>query len=248
MKWTKRKIFGVIWAILGASFFIWMFVSMNAKGFGKEIFATSALVSVDRTDDFTSFTPTKPYQKVVFFYPGALVDPDAYAPLCRKIAENGHRVLLVHMPWRLTTKGYTKIKELNLLADTTRQYILAGHSQGGKMAAQFVYENPNGIDKLILLGTTHPRDIDLSAFQIPVLKIYGSNDGVAKPDKVTANKPKLPSTTKFVRIEGANHSQFGYYGHQLGDNGAGITRVKQQELVLKHILDFISRPVNTNVN
>lgn len=221
---------------------------MNAKGFGDVVFATSSLVSVDRTDDFTSFTPTQPYQKVVFFYPGALVDPDAYAPLCRKIAENGHRVLLVHMPWRLATKGYTKIQELDLLADTTGQHILAGHSQGGKMAAQFVYENPNVIDKLILLGTTHPRDIDLSTFQIPVLKIYGSNDGIAEPSKVIANKPKLPSTARYVRISGANHSQFGYYGFQLGDNKADITRQKQQKLVLKHILDFISRPVDTNVN
>lgn len=240
MKWTKRKIFRTVWVLFGVSFFIWMVVSMNAKGFGDKIFADSPIVKVDRTDEFTSFTPIGPYQKTVFFYPGALVDPDAYAPLCRKIADNGHRVLLIHMPWRMATKGYNKIKEMNLLADTTQQHILAGHSQGGKMAAQFVYENPQTIDQLILLGTTHPRDIDLSSFQIPVLKIYGSEDGIAGPEKIIANKSKLPSTARYVRIPGANHSQFGYYGFQLGDNKADITRQKQQELVLKHILDFIN--------
>lgn len=239
MKWTKRKIFKTVWVLLGVSFFIWMVISMNAKGFEDEVFADSALVNVNRTEDFTSFTPTVSYQNVVFFYPGALVDPDAYAPLCRKIAENGHQVLLINMPWRMATKGYTKIKEMDLLADTTRQHILAGHSQGGKMAAQFVYENPKAIDQLILLGTTHPRDVDLSSFQIPVLKIYASNDGVASPQKVIANKSKLPPSAQFVLIEGGNHSQFGYYGFQLGDSRATTSREQQQALILEHILAFI---------
>jgi len=47
------------------------------------------------------------------------------------------------------------------------------------MAAQFVYENPGLINKLVLIGTTHPRDISLADSKIPVLKIYGSKDGVA---------------------------------------------------------------------
>lgn len=239
MKWSKGKIFGMVWVTFGVCFFTWIFISMSAQGVVEKIFADTSTVQVTKNDDYLLFTPNEAYQKVIFFYPGALVDPDAYAPLCRRIAEQGYRVLLIHMPWRMATKGYTKIKELNLLSDEAKQYILIGHSQGGKMAAQFVYENPNMIDKLILLGTTHPRDTDLSNFQISVLKIYGSNDGIAEPDKVTANKPRLPSTAKYIHLEGANHSQFGYYGFQLGDNEAGITREKQQQQVLGHILDFI---------
>ncbi len=41
-------------------------------------------------------------------------------------------------------------------------YIIGGHSQGSKMASQFVYENPNLMKGLFLLGTSHPRDFDLS--------------------------------------------------------------------------------------
>lgn len=239
MKWSKGKIFGVVWIILGVCFFTWMFISMSAQGVDEKLFTDSSTVQVTENDNYLLFTPTAPYKKILFFYPGALVDPDAYAPLCRKIAERGYRVLLIYMPLRMATKGYTKIKELNLLEDQSMQYILAGHSQGGKMAAQFVYENPGVIDKLILLATTHPRDIDLSTLRIPVLKIYGSNDGVAEPEKVTANKSKLPSSTTYVRLEGANHSQFGYYGFQLGDDKATITRERQQEQVLAHILAFV---------
>jgi hypothetical protein len=38
------------------------------------------------------------------------------------------------------------------------------------MAAQFASENPNLIDKLILIGTTHPEDISLADIKFPVLK------------------------------------------------------------------------------
>jgi len=89
------------------------------------------------------------------------------------------------------------------------------------------------------LGTTHPRDIDLSEIDIPVLKIYGTNDGVASPRKVQNNRSKLPSSANLVAIEGGNHSQFGYYGSQLGDNSADISREQQQEMILNEILQFI---------
>ena len=238
-KWTTWKIIKVVWVLSGLSFFLWMIISMEARGFEEEIFKNSSSVYVERTDDVTSFTPTTPYKTVILFYPGALVDPDAYAPLARKIAENGHQTIIVNMPWRMAMKGYNKIKKLNLLADTTKKYILAGHSQGAKMAAQFTFENPTLVDQLVLLGTTHPRDIDLSKMDIPVLKIYGTKDGVASPRKILNNRPKLPSTATFVAIEGGNHSQFGYYGSQLGDDRADISRERQQELILKNILQFI---------
>ena len=144
----------------------------------------------------------------------------------------------------MASKGHNIPKELNLFGDTSKTYILAGHSQGGKMAAQFVYENPNLIDKLILIGTTHPRDISLSNSSIPIMKIYGSDDGVADEESIMQNKPKLPSATTFVRIEGANHAQFGYYGFQLGDNSATISREQQQTETLKNILEFIMPKAN----
>jgi triacylglycerol esterase/lipase EstA (alpha/beta hydrolase family) len=239
MRWTTRKILRFIWVLLGISFTVWMWYNYQAKGVQQTVFESNAQVQIKETKDAVSFTPTHPYQKVFIFYPGALADPYAYAPLCRTIADSGYKVWLVKMPWRLASKGYNKPKELGLLNDTTKQYILAGHSQGAKMAAQFVYENPGLIDRLILLGTTHPRDIDLSKAQIPILKIAGSKDGVASMKDIILNKSKLPSTTKYVVIEGANHAQFGYYGWQLGDGKATITRAQQQQMVIDSILAFI---------
>lgn len=48
-----------------------------------------------------------------------------------------------------TAKGYEMPIELKLMEDSTKVYTLAGHSQGAKMAAQFVHENPGLVNKLV---------------------------------------------------------------------------------------------------
>ncbi|MEQ1797098.1 MAG: alpha/beta hydrolase [Lacibacter sp.] len=240
-KWIVKRILKTIWITGGLFFIAWQFYSFQAKGVDDELLKSNNTTKVEQSSDFYLFTPVQAFKDVFIFYPGALVDPKAYVPLCRKIADNGIQVYLVKMPWRLASKGYNKPKELKLFADTTKTYILTGHSQGAKMAAQFVYENPGLISKLILIGTTHPRDISLADNKIPVLKIYGSNDGVADEESIMNNKPKLPATTKFARIQGANHAQFGYYGYQLGDNKATISREEQQKETVRVITEFIKQ-------
>ena len=46
---------------------------------------------------------------------------------------------------------------------------------------------------------------------------------MADEKSIMCNRSKLPETTKMVKIEGANHAQFGYYGFQLSDNSAKIS-------------------------
>lgn len=226
--------------ILGVAFTGWLFYSYQSQGVDPQFLQTNKIVKVTITDDFYLFAPTKKFTKVFIFYPGAMVDTKAYVPLCRKIAENNIKVYLIKMPWRLASIGYKKPIELDLFQDKTKTYILSGHSQGAKMAAQFVFENPDLVNKLILIGSSHPRDISLANIKIPILKIYGSKDGIADEKSILANRSKLPTMTKMVRIVGANHSQFGYYGFQLGDNNADINREQQQTETLKNILEFIT--------
>jgi hypothetical protein len=42
-----------------------------------------------------------------------------------------------------------------------------------------------------------------------------------------------------VLIEGANHSQFAHYGHQIQDGRAAIDRAEQQRLTREAILDML---------
>ena len=238
-KWTLRKKIKTVWAGSGLVFLLWLFYNMQAQDVDKSLLKSDDLISFENADDYYAFTPSTNFKEVLVFYPGALVQPKAYVPLCRAVAEHGIKVYLMKMPWRQAIIGYEKPKELNILSDTSLSYTLAGHSQGAKMAAQFVYENPGIIDRLILLGTTHPRDISLADGEIPILKVYGTKDGVADERTMWENKSKLPTDTQFLRIEGGNHSQFGHYGFQLGDNSADIDREHQQQAVFEGVLAFM---------
>ncbi len=240
-KRTFKEILLAAWVAMGVAFVLWLLYSYQPHGVDKQLLQSDSSVSVNITNDFYLFIPTQECENTLIFYPGAMVAPKAYVPLCRKMATANIKVYLMKMPWRLASKGYSKPKELNLFSDTSKTYILSGHSQGAKMCAQLAYENPGLVDKLILIGTSHPRDISLADATISILKIYGSKDGIADEKSILANKSKLPATTKFIRIDGANHSQFGYYGFQLGDNKANISREQQQAETLQHILEFISR-------
>jgi len=83
---------------------------------------------------------------------------------------------------------------------------------------------------MVLVGTAHPKHEDLSFLQMPVTKIYASNDGIAPPARLLANRRLLPEHTKWVEIVGGNHSQFGCYGHQFFDGKATVSREAQQEV------------------
>lgn len=169
-KQNIKKTLKTIWFSAVFIFMFWQFYSFQFKGVDESLLQNSETVKVEESSDFYSFEPVNGYKKVLVFFPGAMVETKAYVPLCRKIVDNNIKVCLIKMPWRLASQGYNLPKELKLFTDTSKTYILAGHSLGAKMAAQFVYENPNLIDKLILIGTTHPRDISLANSTIPIMK------------------------------------------------------------------------------
>jgi pimeloyl-ACP methyl ester carboxylesterase len=126
--------------------------------------------------------------------------------------------------------------------ESIQYWVVGGHSRGAAIASRSAYKYGETFDGLILIGTSHPKEaaFDLSNSTLAVTKIYASNDGLASMDEVEANALYLPANTTWVLIEGGNHSQFGYYGSQLGDNTATISREKQQELMVAAILAALS--------
>jgi len=63
---------------------------------------------------------------------------------------------------------------------------------------------------------------------------------LASVGEVQANAVYLPNDTNLVLIEGGNHGQFGYYGKQLGDNPATISREEQQRLTVETVLTVLN--------
>ena len=172
MKIKKRNIFRLIWFSLVAIFFIWQWTTYQSRNLPEDTFKNDTKVSIEKSSDEITFLAnnSKNQYKIIFFQ-GGLTDPKAYAPLCREIAENGFTCHLIKMDWRMPQWDYKKIE--NMFDLKNGKYIIGGHSQGGKMASQFVYENPDLMKGLFLLGTSHPRDFDLSDRSIPTIKLYG---------------------------------------------------------------------------
>lgn len=239
-KWSKRKIFRTVWFSIVGIFFIWNISTFQSRGLPEGLFENNNNVTVNITDDFIGFESNSELDAVnVIFFQGGLVDPKAYAPLARQLAENGHNCYIVKMNWRLPINDYQKTLELFDLANG--KYVIGGHSQGAKMAAQLVYENPLTFSGLFLLGTSHPRDIDLSLLSIPTLKLYAENDGLASVPEVMENRNKLPIGTDLVLVEGGNHSQFGYMGKLFMDSSADISLEEQQKISLDNILNLLEK-------
>jgi pimeloyl-ACP methyl ester carboxylesterase len=118
--------------------------------------------------------------------------------------------------------------------------VISGHSLGAALAARLAHSETGALSAIVLIGTTHPKETDLSSLQIPVTKIYASNDGIAPPERVLANRHLLPKSTRWVEIAGGNHSQFGRYGHQLFDSTATISREDQEMITRLAILDALA--------
>lgn len=237
MKIKKRKLFRLIWFSLVALFFIWQWTTYQSRNLPENTFKNDSNVSVkESSDEFTFLSKNSNYQNEIIFFQGGLTDPKAYAPLCRKIAENGFTCHLIKMDWRMPQWDYNKIETMFDLKNG--KYIIGGHSQGAKMASKFVYENPGIMKGLFLLGTSHPRDFDLSDRSIPTIKLYGELDGLASVSEVMENKGKLPKNANLIEITGGNHSQFGYLGTLLTDNTAEINLAEQQRLTAEKLTKF----------
>jgi pimeloyl-ACP methyl ester carboxylesterase len=232
----KRKLRS-LWIIVGLSFATWLFVGFQAVDVPDDVLKGDGQVAVKPTEEGVEFRSRVNQKPVgIIFLPGAMVQPIAYAPLIRKIASAGYPAHLLYLPMR---GAYTDAQVRQLFQNIDRviktepniAWVLAGHSRGGMLASRFVHENDAGLRGLVLIATTHPRDFSLASSSMPVTKIYGTSDGLATYAKMRQNQHLLPQSTTWVEIPGANHVQFGYYRHQLGDDKATISRAEQQTLL-----------------
>jgi pimeloyl-ACP methyl ester carboxylesterase len=208
-----------------------------AKDVDPAMLKSDNRVVVTEAAEFWSFAPRKGASPTaLLFFPGGGVDPTAYAPLVRTVAAEGLSVHLVKLsgefaaPDKHRRNAIARGQEVIKATPGVKCWVVGGHSMGGAIAAQFVHEEPKLFRGLILIGTTHPRDFDLSSFIGDVTKVYGTEDGVAKHAQIEANQKLLPAGTTWVRLEGGNHAQFGFYGPQFGDGKATISREKQQQV------------------
>ena len=173
----------------------------------------------------------------LIFYPGAKVEYTAYAPLMRRIAEQGVDCFVVEMPLNISLLNIWRADGIMSSDEFSYEhYYLAGHSMGGVAAATYCAKYPDNADGLILLASYPSSTLDSKT---AVLSIYGDRDCVLDTEDSEAGKKNVTGTFEEHCIAGANHAQFGDYGAQKGDNHAFITPDRQIDETARLIKDFI---------
>jgi pimeloyl-ACP methyl ester carboxylesterase len=242
-----------VWITLGLSataiFAIWSLIAYRASADARAAARSDAEVTVERDGGIWHFRarggPAEAPVALVFF-PGALVDPVAYAPLVRAAAARGFASYIIELPRRGAFGGATspelgaRLQTVLQRTSTPKRWVVAGHSRGAVIASTVASAPPAGFAGLVLIGTSHPRDVDLSALTVPVTKVVGTRDGLASKPEVDANKRLLPASTRWVWIDGGNHSQFGWYGFQPGDRRATISALDQRTAMIQAVLDILT--------
>lgn len=209
--------------------------------------ALKALESTDtlkvaQTSYGWTFTPTGKIKGGFAFYPGGLVDSRAYAPLMQKIALGGYKVVLLQVRFNLAVTEQGKARQ-PIAADPNLKWALGGHSLGGVVASNFAASDSTA--RAVVMWAAYPQN-DLSSRDIPMLAIFGSNDGLVTPEKIKAQSPKFPRGTVQKIIPGLNHAGFGSYGPQKGDKEASISPEQGWEQITQNTLQFLDRTIGTN--
>jgi pimeloyl-ACP methyl ester carboxylesterase len=225
---------------------LWLLNSYRTRDVARALLTSDAKVTVRNSREALAFLPTSAVRPSgLLFIVGAGVAAEAYAPLLRPVAEKGYPVFVVRLPYRIAPlEGHKRTAVLRAHAilegtDTVRSWVVAGHSLGGALACRIAADSPQGVSEIVLIGTSHPKTVDLSHSRMRITKVYGSNDGIATVEMIRATRHLLPRETRWIEIEGGNHSQFAHYGHQILDGSPAIARAQQQEVTRAALLDAL---------
>lgn len=189
--------------------------------------ALEALISDEAVtvtlDDWISLEPSETATaQGLIFYPGGLVEPEAYAPPMRQMAEAGVPTFILSVPADLAIFGSRRAQHVIDAHPDITSWVVAGHSLGGVAAAKFAFQHPDTIHGLALWAAYPQNKHDLSESSVDVVSLVGSKDGVLDWDRYRASAEILPEHTIWLALEGGNHAQFGDYGVQEGDEVATI--------------------------
>ncbi|ERI93979.1 hypothetical protein HMPREF1982_01287 [Clostridiales bacterium oral taxon 876 str. F0540] len=240
----KRRLLRFTPLLLIAALVIYaiFWVSSYSRPTEDAVMAFSSNNSIEVSNDkFITFTPKDKNTETGFiFYPGGKVAPEAYAPICSKIAAQGYKVIIVPMPLNLAVLNGNKAQEVIKAYPEIKNWVIGGHSLGGVMAASFAKKHTDEIKGLVMFAAYPQAKDDMSKDTLKVLSLWGSEDGCADISKVTGAKAIVPKDAEFKAIEGGNHAQFGNYGFQKGDNEAKIPSAQQQSIAVEYTVSLLN--------
>lgn len=229
MKILKRVLLGlvVVTVVSALGFILWAESAAQPTEAALQALKSDSQVKVTQHDGFITFEPASQKTTTGFiFYPGGRVDYRAYAPVLRTIAEQGYFVAVAKVRLNLAFFDVNAADRVIAANPQIERWGIGGHSLGGVAAALYTKDHLDKI-RAIAFWASYPADDSLKNSNLPVLSVYGSNDGLSTGNRIEESKALLPAQTEYVSIAGGNHAQFGSYGIQSGDNPATISPEEQ---------------------
>lgn len=232
---------GVLAVLLAGAIAWWMNGAYRADvsalaAVADEDGAADGVTVRELSDGRIAFVSDDPVAGMVF-YPGARVQPEAYALLLTQLAREGVTCVLVKPPLDFALLDIDAADGVREQFPEIGTWLLGGHSLGGVAACEYLAQHGSDFDGVVLLASYPNSDLtDYAGFS---LQLVGSEDGVVNRDSYDGARPNLPDDAHELVIEGGNHAQFGNYGEQSGDGTASITGTQQQEQTVEAVLDLL---------
>jgi alpha/beta superfamily hydrolase len=181
---------------------------------------------------------------VVIIYPGGLVRPQAYEWLARALAVRGYTTVIPEFSFDLAVTDIGRATALIERYAKGRKVVLAGHSLGGAMAAQYLANELKAgrqpVSGLVLMAAYPPDGADLTTAQLKAVSLRAENDKVADQAKLADGLKLLPKGSQLVVINGAVHAFFGRYGPQSGDGVPTMGRFQAEAQILAAFEAFLA--------
>lgn len=185
-------------------------------------------LAITTTDDVLVLRPAESEGpltgQAMVFWPGARVDPHAYAGrFADFVADSGMTVVIPRPVLNfalLDPRGSADFDDA-VAPDTVTAF--GGHSMGGVKACQ--QADQEGAVSLVLFAAYCAEDI--SGSEITALTVVGSEDLLLTTEDINTGISRLPGDAISITVEGANHALFGDYGPQPGD---GVAEISAEEM------------------
>lgn len=222
-------------AIATLSLVIWATVSVRPAT--ERALQTLVDSGVTREAGLLVFQPDAQPTSGLIYYPGGLVDPEAYANTAQGLADAGYLVIVPKMPLNLAVTGINRAEQIMASFPEVESWVIGGHSLGGAMAAEYAKGNPEQVNGLIFFASRPGTPQAFINTPFPILIMYGTQESGAP--RTQAFYEVVADSAELYIIQGGNHAQFGDYGLQDGDGTATITVDDQQQQIIEQTIQFM---------
>jgi dienelactone hydrolase len=237
MKILRILLIGILVIFLLGTVGLVGWATVSAQAATERAVAVLQENGIEREDGQLVFRPDSPTDKGLIYYPGGLVDPEAYAVTAQGIADAGYLVVIPKMPLNLAFTGINRADGVRADFPEIESWVIGGHSLGGAMAAQYAKNNVDNLDGLIMYASYPANNEDFVDFPLPILTIIGSKDPGA-PQQKAFYDAIADSAERFI-IEGGNHRQYADYSYQPDDGIATISAAEQQDQIIAATIQFL---------